>query len=524
MKKIFLIHPFLFGIYPVIFLYAFNITEYTLSVIFIPLLLAILYSGLVFLFIKLIVKKINIASIVSSFIIFYTLSYGRILENTKSLTIKNNFFTISNETVTNTIFVIILCIVIYFLYKFPKIITPFNKILTIFVSVLLFFSSTTIIPYEIKTGRLWTKESVSSASQQKTTTTISQTPDIYYIIFDRYGGEKALLEQYGFDNSSFINFLKEKGFYVATNSTANYPKTFLSLASSLNMEYLDYLTIQTTKEQKGDEAIVTPLIRNNKVINFLKNNGYTYIHIGSWWTPTRTNEYADINFIFNKGTYPHADEFTSGLLNTTIASPILKEVFKDETAVSKNPTNNDHRSRIYYSFESIQKVPEIKSPKFVFMHVLAPHDPFVLGKNCEPLKESDVTNKTHQENYKNQITCVNTKIKEMVNYLLKNSENPPIIIIQADEGPFPMNSPISKEQGWKTATDQALQEKFPILNAYYIPEIKENTLYDTITPVNTFRILFNTYFKTDYPLLEDKNYIFDDKNNYYKFTEVTNRL
>lgn len=87
-----------------------------------------------------------------------------------------------------------------------------------------------------------------------------------------------------------------------------------------------------------------------------------------------------------------------------------------------------------------------------------------------------------------------------------------------------MNDPLPPKQAWGKASDTALAEKYPILNAYYFPDNKTEALYDTITPVNSFRVVFNTYFDQNLPLLPDRNYVFEDEDNYYKFIEVTNRI
>ena len=67
-------------------------------------------------------------------------------------------------------------------------------------------------------------------------------PDIYYIILDEYPNNESLKKNYGFDNTEFLTFLENSGFYVVNNSFSNYPTTIQSLSSSLNMEYLDVLT------------------------------------------------------------------------------------------------------------------------------------------------------------------------------------------------------------------------------------------------------------------------------------------
>ena len=62
-----------------------------------------------------------------------------------------------------------------------------------------------------------------------------------------------------------------------------------------------------------------------------------------------------------------------------------------------------------------------------------------------------------------------------------------------------------------------------IFSAYYLPGIEKNPSYDIITPVNTFRIIFNSYFNTDYDLLENKMYLTDDNSADY-FIDVTDVL
>ena len=68
-------------------------------------------------------------------------------------------------------------------------------------------------------------------------------PDVYYIIFDAYPRSDQLLEHFGYDNREMIAFLEDNQFYVAHKSHANYPMTPLSLASSMNMQYMDFTQV-----------------------------------------------------------------------------------------------------------------------------------------------------------------------------------------------------------------------------------------------------------------------------------------
>ena len=68
-----------------------------------------------------------------------------------------------------------------------------------------------------------------------------------------------------------------------------------------------------------------------------------------------------------------------------------------------------------------------------------------------------------------------------------------------------------------------MKEVFAILNAYYMPEGKDKYLYPEITPVNTFRVIFNSYFGTEFDMLPDKNY-FTKPHRPYRYYEVTERV
>jgi hypothetical protein len=473
---------------------------------------------------KIILKTAPAAAIFSSVIILICLSFGRFLTFYKDTKLSVAGIPVPHELLGIVVSIGIIAIAAYVIHKYKENLRTINQVFLIFSCILLLLPVFSIVSFESKTGRIFKPSNDKGLYAKKNTTTNKEYPDIYYIVFDRYAGPKSLKEEYGYDNSKLYSYLEKNGFYIAKDATSNYPKTFLSLGSSLNFEYLDFLTQQTGGGATSDESVVTPYIRNNKVVRFLKDKGYTYIHIGPAWNPTSINPNADKNYIFRDGLFPNADEFTTGFLNQTIAAPVFKTLFPDKTSVSKDPYNNDHRKRILYEMKVVKEVPKIPGPKFVFVHVLIPHDPFVLDKNCNPISEEVVNKNSHQTNYTNQLTCANTMIISTVNAILKDSKKPPIIILQSDEGPFPMNSPIPGDQSWGSVSTDSLREKFPILNAYFFPGKKDTKLYSSITPVNSFRVLFNTYFGTNYPLLEDKNYVFKDGKNYYKFTDVTDRL
>jgi hypothetical protein len=78
---------------------------------------------------------------------------------------------------------------------------------------------------------------------------------------------------------------------------------------------------------------------------------------------------------------------------------------------------------------------------------------------------------------------------------------------------------------WGQLSDEPLRAHMRILNAYYLPGTDyEAILYPSVTPVNSFRIIFDHYFDTEYGLLGDESYILEDMSHPYAFIDVTDRV
>ena len=55
-------------------------------------------------------------------------------------------------------------------------------------------------------------------------------------------------------------------------------------------------------------------------------------------------------------------------------------------------------------------------------------------------------------------------------------------------------------------TPEQKQVHHPILNAMDFPGVDTKVFSPSISPVNTFRVLFNLYFRARYSLLPDRTY------------------
>jgi hypothetical protein len=393
-----------------------------------------------------------------------------------------------------------------------------NKFILIASVLAVIFPLVGIAKFEI-TERLL-KPSVSSSFKLPTpdkSLVRENLPDIYYIVPDSYGSPDVFKKYYNFDNSKFINFLTEQGFHVPANHTSNYPITFLSVSSTLNMEYLDYLSVY---KNYSDISLVTPLFNDNNVLKFLKSNNYSYYQMGSWWQITSFNPQADANFVYNNRVLTRKKLFNQAVIRSTVLQPVATFITK---GLILNFIN-DGRNFTNYQFEQLPKTTELPGPKFVFTHIIAPHTPYVFGKDCEFVIKNTYDTEHEVENYINQVECINSKLEESIKKILANSKKPPIIIIQSDEGPTFLRFRLPEENKWGDADDDLLKQKMPVFAAYYLPGVNKAEFASFSSSVNIFRFVFNKYFNTNFEMLEDKNYIFPGVNDVYNFIEVTERI
>ncbi len=348
----------------------------------------------------------------------------------------------------------------------------------------------------------------------------SKLPDIYYIVPEDYSSPTVMKNFFQADDKEFLESMADRGFYYASQSASNYPKSFLSLASAMNMEYLDYLSVF---KNSTDQSLVTPLVENSKVLQFLRGLGYSFYQMGSWWFLTKYNPYADWNFILERQHQVNISDFDYAVLQSTMLRPFIDKVIPP---VVITDSDADKRRRILYQFETIPDIVTLPGPKFVFIHIIAPHDPWIFDQDCKFIDNKVSSKLSDEQNYANQAACFNEKLENAIDQIVDQSPRPPVILIQSDEGAPFLGRKVNPADNWKIASNDLLKEKFPIFAFYYLPGKTPSKagLYPSITSVNAFRVILNAYFGTKLPLLPDREYIFADINHLYEFIDVTEKL
>lgn len=338
-------------------------------------------------------------------------------------------------------------------------------------------------------------------------------PDIYYVIFDRYASQAVLHDEFGFDNQPLVDFLGENGFYVAPQSVSNYLKTAPSLASSLHMDYIDFLA-DGERTRRSDWHPIYRMLAESRVARFVKARGYEFIQIGSWWGPTQANAAADEIYSFG------FTEFEWLLLRETILPPLVDLVAPGSQASARMRWDNAQCHRVPRQIEQIKRTADRPEPTFTFVHLLLPHEPFVFDDAGRCLSLEEMGKRGFRDGYVGQVRYANTLIRDFVADLLARDGVKPLIIIQADEGPFP-DRYRTGSRSWRDASAAEFRMKTGILNAYFFPNGDYSELSAGITPVNSFRAGFNNLFATDFERLPDSVFATPDTFELYEFFDVT---
>ena len=502
-KKFTVIHPFILAMFPIIFLYSQNVNTSPNEII-LPVLLTLGSTVLIWILINQALKnKIKSGLIVSIGLVSF-FSYGHsfnlLNENFPSFPI------FEKHLILLTIYIITFIISSTYIIKKNKMFDNATKISNTISIVIIILPLVTIGQFYILDNPSFIESEDEIGINQ--IDKLNKLPDIYYIIPDAYAGSKSLKAILNYDNAGFENFLKEKGFQISDESYSNYEASRFSIPSTLNMKYLDDIYSQTKSVNSMNKEL-SNFAHDNEVLKKFKSKGYaTYViesGIQSWDTPTTDMKNVDYRFCHTSNALD--TEFISILIETTIINPVQAQLFA-----------KDHRDKILCGFAELSEMPNKKnSPKFVLVHLMAPHPPYVFGSNGEELLPENLGLKDIEENfneefYLGQLEFVNLKMKESVEKLL-DTNNPPIIIIQSDHG---MKESHSEDEYTK------LFASFNNFKAYYFPYEGKNMEFETTTPVNSFRVLFNLYFDDGYELLEDRIFVIDGKE--YQFRDITKIL
>ncbi|HEV3168430.1 MAG TPA: hypothetical protein VGZ22_30775 [Isosphaeraceae bacterium] len=519
------IHPFLVGLFPIIFLYAHNAQETSARELLLPVGVVFVVTFALWLVLSLVFRSWQKTGLIVSLllIVFFSSNHLNQLLN-KGLTELSRLWVYQGIEIKPIYLLATECLVLvcaaYLILRKLRRHNEVTNVLNLF-SLLLVCMPTASVLLSMKEAPAALAHAAPKAPPVLSDalpagSRPAKLPDIYYIILDGYARSDKMRELFGFDNEPFLKCLERRGFYVARESRANYCQTPLCLASSLNFQYLDDLSA-VDPQQIPDR--LKERIGNNTTASTLKRLGYQFVTFSTGFDQTDH---------LNADTYltphPNLSAFQWMLLSTTP----LANLTPRQTTV--NPYDLA-RERTLFLLKTLPDVAKYKAPTFTFAHIICPHPPFVFGENGEDvsphgklfqLTDGDQFQRIYGDRdnyiqgYRNQAIFITKQVDNMIGRILANSPEPPIIILQSDHG-----SGLGLNIFCAEKTD--LSERMSILNAYYLPDRGNEHLYQTITPVNSFRVVLNKYFGGKLDLLPDQSF-YSSWPEPTNFTNVTDDL
>lgn len=513
-------HPILFALYPVAALLAFNIDWLQPTDAIRAVVLAI---GGTFILLALLARLTgdwHRAGLLTSVLVIAFFSYGHLYEGLKAVGLGAS---LGRHRYLAPLFLVAMALLLWWIARRMR--NPAAA-----TSVLNVVAAATLILPTLTLGR-WAYASLAGGpveADEGVTLHLPQgerPPDIYYIIVDGYARRDTLQRVYEFDNDEFLSFLEGEGFYIADDSRSNYAQTGLSLASSLNMDYLDAI-LSPIEEARGREAL-WQLIKHSEVRRQLESLGYVTVAFSTGLAGT---EWTDADYYFTAGSIDEdlglvgANPFEGLLIQTSLLRlPSDGVVALPRFVPDVRYPYEVHRARIRHIFDRLKDLPETDEPKFVFAHVIAPHPPFVFAADGSPVTPNvpftlrftfdagDPEASDYIKGYRDQTIFVNTELEEAISAILARSEVPPVIIVQGDHGPDS-----------NSGRQSYIQERMTNLNAYLIPDGTDG-LYPGLTPVNSFRLVFNRIFGGTYAALPDR-VLYSQYDTPYDYLDATDDI
>lgn len=514
MKKTPILHPFFLAAYPVIFLLSHNLDQVDPAQAPRPLIVLLLLAAVLLLFFGVSSREWGQAGLTTTLLLFLLLSYGHVLRLLQQVSPLAQI-----NPLLGLFWFVLLTAGMWLKWRIRQIAFA-THLLNIVTGVALLLPLVNVGVYLAQTGAAVPEKTAAPPIEVEDTARTAVTnefPDIYYIIVDGYGRSDILQTFYQQDNQELITFLTSHGFYVADHSHSNYVQTALSLASSLNMQYVDALS-GPMGEPPTSRADLAELIENNQLRHILNQFDYELVSFATGYGPTEIAN-AEVYIPFQ----PEIINDLEGMLLAGSAAMMLGEKF-DRLF---NPFACEvQRGGILNIFDHLGQLPASDKPRLVFAHIMSPHPPFVFGPNGEAVKVGECDGKDgsffrdsreeYASGYGQQVQNVSRLLMQTVERILAASNKPPIIVIQADHGP-------GMFLDWDSPERSCIKERTSILNAYYLPGADQDQLYRAITPVNSFRIILDSYFGTELGALEDRSF-YSAWDRPFDFIDVTGRL
>jgi hypothetical protein len=504
-------YPLVIGLYFPLFLYSRNLDRYSMEVAVVPTLAVGAMVLLVGILCGFLFKTVHRAAIGYGANLIFFFLYGGIFRTLKPMVPGGHKILLAAAIVLNA--------GLFLLYRKRKgDFAKWSPRLNTFALVLFALPVATLIRFHVQEG--FDPEDRRHAMPVERITAggaaARSRPDIYHIMMDAYSRADVLGAAYGFDNGPFLRALRDRGFQIATRGRANYSATDLSLASTLNMNFLDSLDIDLESQSRNWKKLEA--LRNEPLaVRFLKSKGYRWIVVPHGWENALPAQADAIRTPPAAAGGVYLTVFQNGLLSMTPIPYLLTALGMNE--LRRKP---QHRNRILFEFDYLMHCAREPGPKYVFVHILAPHSPIVFGPKGEPKDDVPDLNRLRTANpalfraaAMGELTYLNKRLLQAVDKIILATRGNCVILLHSDHGESVLDF---------SGDPRFLAQRHGVLSAIRLPGGAQVGLFHPgISNVNLFRFLFNHLFAAGYPFLPDRTW-YSSPETPFQFREITGLL
>lgn len=484
--------------------WATNLGQVRPFVVIQPVLVILLITLSLFVVFLIILRNLPKATLVMLLVIGLFFSYGHVINLLSDKNLLSGRFTSMHILIIYALIFLLGIIFCLYVRKIPANLFTFFQI---FIGFIFIFNIIHIILFDPRI----TAKTKAPEILVNDTIMLNNKPDIYYIVLDAYARDDVLQQLYGFDNSDFLNALRSRGFYIPDCAWSNYDRTYDTIPSVLNSNYLNNLGIPDSALLNLSESQID-LILNNQIRKTFSSLGYKFvstrgygsfndildadIYLNYYNSQGRKDELGDrfFDFLFLGTTLIRATsefQYVSSK-SSSVDSSIFQAIMIDKTSLGYEESEFWY-NQTNYVFDSLAELPEGSENYLVYAHINAPHGPYVYNRDGSFRFEPDLTNENSY--YVDAIIYLNQRVLDLIDNIIEKSDTPPIIILQSDHGTHYYDTGINKHK---------------ILSAYYLPGNIDLMPYATITPVNDFRLVLHDYYDPSIQLLPDILYVMQE--------------
>lgn len=342
------------------------------------------------------------------------------------------------------------------------------------------------------------KRQAENQAQSVEITLAGEKRNVYYLLFDEYGGDENLLTYFDFDNSAFYEALEARGFSVSRNSYNTESCWTDTLVP--NMLNLDYVADDSMPEQVRREYLKNPLL-----FQIFRKNGY------------------EINLINHRAYLRDrtVNELTQGQTEDNISEYLFKNsiycklpIVKDRISLWLFENYRDHyRGPLENALGVLLKSADYAKdgPTLTVSYIQCPHAPFVLRLDGSENPTADQWNWKKETQYPEQLQCLNQILLEAIDNIQREDPEA-VILLQSDHG---ARVPLHMVEQFGGPRFDAAKET-PVMQSTlccaYIPGQTVDIAGDTC--INATRKVLNQAFGTDLSMIPARTgYVLDDIYN-----------